>query len=118
MTRLIIAAFILSVFALGAPGQMRSDSSGKASDTTTTAGPHQKRMGQKFVDENGDGIDDRLQGRGKGMRRGKDRFIDQDGDGICDDRASGLGFRRGAGGSTGYMGGDRDGKRKRQGGKP
>ena len=25
-----------------------------------------------------------------------DRFIDKDGDGICDERASGLGFRRGA----------------------
>jgi len=28
------------------------------------------------------------------------RFVDRDGDGICDERASGLGFRRGAQGMT------------------
>jgi hypothetical protein len=29
-----------------------------------------------------------------------DRFIDKDGDGICDERASGLGFRRGSQGKN------------------
>lgn len=48
-----------------------------------------------FVDENGDGIDDRLEGKGKRLQRGKARFIDNDGDGICDGRESGLGFRGG-----------------------
>lgn len=32
-----------------------------------------------------------------------DRFIDMDGDGICDNRASGLGFRRGGRGMNGSM---------------
>lgn len=46
----------------------------------------------RFVDENGDGIDDRLQTRGRrGMmeRHGSHRndvFVDEDGDGICDGR--------------------------------
>lgn len=116
MKKLIIASVMLSLFVLAAPGQTRPDTSAQASDTTTAGSRHQKRLGQKFVDENGDGIDDRLQGAR--MRRGKDRFIDLDGDGICDDRASGLGFKRGAGGSGGYMGGGSKGKGKGQGGKP
>ncbi len=52
-----------------------------------------------FIDENGDGIDDRVQRMGakqqgqmqmRDMMR--DRFIDMDGDGINDDRCSGMGI--------------------------
>lgn len=48
-----------------------------------------------FIDENGNGIDDRLEKKGKRDRHSRDRFIDNDGDGICDGRESGLGFRGG-----------------------
>jgi hypothetical protein len=116
MKSLMTILLALSLCALAAPAQTPSDTSGKRSDTSGTGGQRQKRMGQKFIDRNGDGIDDRL--AGQGMRRGKDRFIDADGDGICDERASGLGFRHGAGTGGGYMGGDSKGKGKHQGGKP
>lgn len=110
MRKITLFLIALSLFALSAPAQSGSDSS-KAD------GQRQKRSGQKFVDANGDGIDDRVGEQGKGMRRGKDRFVDADGDGICDGRASGLGFRRGSGGSGSFMGGDSKGKGIRQGGK-
>jgi hypothetical protein len=64
------------------------------------------QRGKHFVDENGDGIDDRLEAKGNNMRRrGKDRFIDEDGDGICDGRERGIGFRGGR--SEGGKGGAR-----------
>ena len=118
MKKLTLISLVLFLYASPAPAQTVSDTSGKSSDTSATTGSEHKRVGQKFVDENGDGIDDRLAGHGNKVRRGKDRFVDADGDGICDDRASGLGFRRGAGGSGGLKGGDAKGKGKRQGGKP
>ncbi len=46
-------------------------------------------------DENGDGIDDSHDQKGKRLQRGKARFVDKDGDGICDGRESGLSFRGG-----------------------
>ncbi|MBP1657285.1 MAG: hypothetical protein H6Q31_1886 [Bacteroidetes bacterium] len=74
-----------------------------------------------FRDENGDGIDDRIERRGKGKGAKKDRFVDADGDGICDERTGGLGFRRGAG-AAGQAGsaagkGSGAGNRHGQGGK-
>lgn len=50
-----------------------------------------------FVDENGDGIDDRLHtAKGKGQeymgQMQHDRFIDMDGDGINDNRCGGMGI--------------------------
>jgi hypothetical protein len=40
-----------------------------------------------FVDQDGDGHDDRFARDGQGIRRrSMDHFIDRDGDGICDDR--------------------------------
>ncbi len=74
-------------------------------------GNGQKRYGSQksqsarpaFLDENGNGIDDRLEGKkGTGMknalpemRRGRmDRFIDEDGDGIADHRMNRLRFHR------------------------
>jgi len=47
------------------------------------------------MDENGDGINDRMFGRQRRLRQGMDRFIDTNGDGISDSRECGLGFRRG-----------------------
>ncbi|HBD09351.1 MAG TPA: hypothetical protein DCZ69_13930 [Syntrophobacteraceae bacterium] len=92
-------------------------------DTSSNRERHQQRAGQEFIDENGDGIDDRT-GRGPGAyQRGKDRFVDEDGDGICDSRMEGLGFRHraGIGSGTGLMKGP-DGKAKGRrggsGGKP
>lgn len=93
----------------------------ESSDVVDTTGSKQRKSGEQkesmkqtqgerpggmmqqklkgFVDEDGDGIDDRLQ-RMKGMQQGQmkdmmhDRFIDLDGDGINDDRCGGMGIAR------------------------
>ncbi len=79
------------------------------------------RAGQGgFRDENGNGIDDRIERQGKGQGARKDRFVDADGDGICDGRAGGLGFKRGAmngGQGAGAGKGNGTGNRFGQGGK-
>lgn len=65
-----------------------------------------------FIDEDGDGIDDREQG-GKVGRRGDtmhDYFIDEDGDGICDGREIG-GRHRGRSGQRGMGMGHHGGRR-------
>jgi hypothetical protein len=50
----------------------------------------------KFIDENGDGIDDNQQGKGLRKRKGRtDKFIDSDGDGINDNRCQGMGWGKG-----------------------
>jgi hypothetical protein len=105
----IVLALMLLFTAFPLTAQTRTDSS--ASPERGRA-PH----APKFVDHNGDGIDDRVEGRGPGRQRGKDKFIDKDGDGICDSRASGLGFRHGAPDAGGAMKGKA--QRKGQGGKP
>jgi len=52
---------------------------------------------QKFVDKNGDGIDDSKQQKGKMKRKGKmDTFVDKDGDGINDNRCQGMGWGKGS----------------------
>jgi hypothetical protein len=90
-----------------------------AADSSTKTGEKQKFRHDKFHDENGNGIDDRLEMPGKGRGRGRDKFVDADGDGICDGREAGLGFQRGGGGSikSGDDAGGR-GKQKQQRGKP
>lgn len=58
-----------------------------------------RKRDQKFIDENGDGINDNItvrdtqtpSGRGHGM--GMDRFVDEDGDGINDGRGFFKGLR-------------------------
>ena len=107
--------FLLAIglFAHAAPAQTSADTS--TIDSAAIAEPKQERAGKKFIDEDGDGIDDRLAGGRKKLRRGMDKFIDRDGDGICDDRASGLGFRRGKAGSRG--GASTTGKAKGRGGR-
>lgn len=85
--KILIPIFLFAVIlSTPAVGQSVVDSS-----RTDTISHHVKG----FVDENGDGIDDRLEGKGKRLQRGTARFIDNDGDGICDGRESGLGFRGG-----------------------
>lgn len=44
----------------------------------------------KFMDENGNGIDDRLERTDARRQRSRDMFIDEDGDGICDGRSDSL----------------------------
>ncbi len=90
-----------------------------AQDRPEGKGPHGKKHAQateqtapRFVDEDGDGIDDRgkqnpqsvksspdetsSQGKKQQLRMNRrDRFIDQDGDGINDERCSGTGLRQG-----------------------
>lgn len=91
-TLILIAALI--VVQASSPGQSRDSAA-------TSRGSDQQRervrAGQEgFRDENGNGVDDRIERQGIGKSTRKDRFVDADGDGICDGRAGGLGFRRGA----------------------
>jgi hypothetical protein len=59
--------------------------------------PMEKSL-EGFVDANGNGIDDRIEQKGNGKRKGqqqaKDRFIDTDGDGICDGKESAIGLKK------------------------
>ena len=79
---------------------------------------NQRQELKGFVDKNANGIDDRLEIGSKGpAAKGKDKFIDKDGDGICDERATGMGFRRNnAIGPAGEQAGAMERKRKRGGG--
>jgi hypothetical protein len=61
---------------------------------------------ERFVDSDGDGIDDRKGGndtpesenpRQRRRQRARDCFIDRDGDGINDSRGTGVGAGRGSG---------------------
>lgn len=68
----------------------------------------------RFIDEDGDGIDDRIKDfdayvhRHEQGGRMRDRFIDEDGDGICDDRSDFIN-RMGRRGRHGRNRGDKDG---------
>lgn len=74
-----------------------SDQKRKSSESSARTMNGKPLMG--FIDENGDGIDDRLQ-RMSGQKQGEvkkrdpmhDRFIDMDGDGLNDDRCGGMGI--------------------------
>ncbi len=51
----------------------------------------------KFIDENGNGLDDRMEmTRWRNRQRNRDIFIDEDGDGICDGRNDKLRRHRSA----------------------
>lgn len=71
----------------------------------------ERRRVHRMIDENGDGINDRLIGTQRRARQGNDKFIDADGDGICDGREGGLGFRRGKTPTEGNMQPGRKGQR-------
>jgi len=87
------------MFATPGYSQVAVDSSARNDSVSVDA--------KRFIDENGDGIDDRLNNKGKKLQRGKDRFIDKDGDGICDGRESGVGFRVGSAKGDSDKGGGR-----------
>jgi hypothetical protein len=114
MTCAVLCLFLLvssSVY-----GQGRPDSAAnRQRQSGALALPAPAATSARFVDENGDGIDDRAVGKGSGFQRGKDRFVDEDGDGICDTRATGLGFRRRGAGVGSMMGADGKGKMRRLG---
>lgn len=66
-----------------------------SSDTSSIKKVKETEKNKNFLDENANGVDDRLekqQGEGK-QKRMRDRFIDLDGDGICDGRSGGVGLR-------------------------
>jgi hypothetical protein len=63
-----------------------------AADSVRTQESHKSR---RIVDENGDGVSDRMMGRQPSAKRGMDHFIDSNGDGISDNRECAFGFRRG-----------------------
>lgn len=50
----------------------------------------------KFWDENGNGLDDRMEAARERHHGNRDLFIDEDGDGICDGRGDGGRQHRGA----------------------
>jgi hypothetical protein len=72
--------------------------SAQTSDTTGAERSQQEKKPSGFIDMNGDGIDDRIESRRTRAGQDTDKFIDADGDGICDQRAGGMGFRKGSGG--------------------
>jgi hypothetical protein len=47
---------------------------------------------EKFIDLNGNGINDKEEEKGKQKGRKRDKFVDKDGDGINDNRCEGLGW--------------------------
>jgi hypothetical protein len=113
----MIAALV--AFQTAALGQSRD---------TTTARPLERRQERYrggmsgFRDENGNGIDDRIEKQASGNASRKDRFVDEDGDGICDGREAGLGFKRGmmggqAGNGKGTGTGSGNGNQYGRGGK-
>lgn len=55
-----------------------------------------EKQEEKFVDKNGDGIDNSKQPKGKMKKKRKmDTFEDKDGDGINDNRCQGMGWGKG-----------------------
>lgn len=109
--KLLVLIVLIQSFTLSfANGQTSTDSVGvKQSQTIEKKKEMEKSKAQQkqmqtpeqplrgFVDENGDGIDDRLHtAKGKGQEHmgqmQHDRFIDMDGDGINDNRCGGMGI--------------------------
>jgi hypothetical protein len=89
------AQFIIILFVLLVAPSAFSQS---PSDSARSKG---EPMTKHMVDEDGDGIDDRVARKSRGGQSGKDKFVDKDGDGICDGRENGLGFRGGSGSGKG-----------------
>jgi hypothetical protein len=114
MKKLIISLILSLLFLSISYSQTAEEKNAKVTQKETVTGAK-----TKYIDKNGDGINDLLQNKvnGKGnaygktkqeMKGNKDRFIDADGDGICDSRAKGLGFKflgKGPGMGNGFKGG-------------
>jgi Ni/Co efflux regulator RcnB len=103
--------FVLAVFALFASPLAAQDQPQKKDAAARKPQASQQSVApsssaqQGFVDEDGDGINDRVRqntektpdaAQGQRLRQQRrDRFVDQDGDGIHDERCSGTGLRQG-----------------------
>jgi hypothetical protein len=92
---------ILTIFLLiGFTSVLQSQSETKQTTKSTEKTPPSTTVTKgKFVDKNGDGINDNLKNQPTsqqpnlgGIKKPNDVFIDEDGDGICDRRANGMGF--------------------------
>ncbi|HEX2868151.1 MAG TPA: hypothetical protein VHO03_13980 [Ignavibacteriales bacterium] len=125
MRKLIIISLLMILSSLTLSAQEKTESpkdpqeksirTDKPKDDQDTQTPAQKLRGQKhkFIDENGDGVDDnapngrmRMRMGQKGNGKGMDNFVDKDGDGINDNRACGMGWQgQGRKGSLGRHGG-------------
>jgi len=77
--------------------QMKNSDQKETQEQEQEVATQQKKQQEEFIDVNGNGIDDRLEQKGTGKRKGqqqaKDRFIDVDGDGICDGKESAIGLK-------------------------
>jgi Ni/Co efflux regulator RcnB len=103
---LVIAAFALFASPLTAQDQpQKKDAAARKPQVSQQTVAPSSTAQQGFVDEDGDGINDRVRQNTEKTRDGaqgqqlrqhrRDRFIDQDGDGINDERCSGTGLRQG-----------------------
>jgi hypothetical protein len=73
----------------------------KGNASTNSPGNKEDKKGQgnitipekeKFIDLNGNGINDKEEIKGKQKGKNRDKFVDKDGDGINDNRCDGLGW--------------------------
>jgi hypothetical protein len=88
MKHFIKILMLLVLLGSFASAQISSDSSSMKKNKET-------EKNKEFIDENANGVDDKVEkqsGEGK-QKRMRDRFIDLDGDGICDGRSGGIGLR-------------------------
>jgi hypothetical protein len=85
MKNLILISGLLFIVPSLSSGQTVGDSTRR----------QERQRVHRLIDENGDGINDRVMGQRRMGRQGADKFIDANGDGICDGREGGIGFRRG-----------------------
>jgi|WetSurMetagenome_2_1015567.scaffolds.fasta_scaffold368795_2 hypothetical protein len=93
---IILVLFTIAVIAQEKTEPKKLDPSTEKEETKTEEVKKEENDKQKFVDENGDGIDDNQQGKGLRKRKGKtDKFVDNDGDGINDNRCQGMGWGKG-----------------------
>lgn len=85
MLKILLMSVMLSALSFAQSG----------SDTLSDKKVKEVAKKSDFIDENANGVDDRFekqQGVEK-QKRMRDRFIDLDGDGICDGRSGGVGIR-------------------------
>ena len=94
--KLFLAALLAS-FLFGTPAFSQT-----GSDTVAAKTEQRKERSKQAVDEDANGVDDKLEANER--QRTRDRFVDEDGDGICDGRERGLGFRGGRGSQDGTKG--------------
>jgi hypothetical protein len=107
---MIRTLFITIILALGiaVSGVHAQDKPSTKSQQNEAADDQQEKQPatQRFVDSDGDGIDDRKGGndasqtentKQRRRQRSRDCFIDRDGDGINDSRGTGVGAGRGSG---------------------